>query len=260
MDYGLYIHILDTEPLISKNQNGHLDRLRNLFLKLREAQLTVNLAKTELGCAYVTYLGHQVGQGQVKPLDAKVEAIVNFPTPKNRRELMRFLGMAGYYRKFCKNFSLVAEPLTRLLCKDKPFTWNMNCVGAFKKIKGLLMSAPVLVSPQFDKQFILMVDASDIGVGAVLVQEDHQGLEHPIAYFSQKFNKSQKNYCTSEKEALALILALHPPMSWHKPQHHQYTLHILEALQLSYLSCVGRWPGHFSYRTASPCTERTRLV
>ena len=186
-----------------------MDRLRNLFLKLREAQLTVNLAKTELGCAYVTYLGHQVGQGQVKPLDAKVEAIVNFPTPKNRRELMRFLGMAGYYRKFCKNFSLVAEPLTRLLCKDQRFTWNMNCVGAFTKIKGLLMSAPVLVTPQFDKPFILMVDASDIGVGAVLLQEDHRSLEHPIAYFSQKFSKSQRNYCTSEKEALALIMALH---------------------------------------------------
>ena len=200
---------IDDVVVYANSWEDHLDRLRNLFLKLREAQLTVNLAKTELGCAYVTYLGHQVGQGQVKPLDAKVEAIVNFPTPKNRRELMRFLGMAGYYRKFCKNFSLVAEPLTRLLCKDQRFTWNMNCVGAFTKIKGLLMSAPVLVTPQFDKPFILMVDASDIGVGAVLLQEDHRSLEHPIAYFSQKFNKSQRNYCTSEKEALALIMALH---------------------------------------------------
>ena len=150
-----------------------------------------------------------MGQGQVKPVDAKVEAVVTFPTPMNRRELMCFLGMAGYYRKFCKNFSLVAEPLTRLLRKDQPFTWDMRCEEAFKKIKGLLMSAPVLVTPQFDKPFILMVDASDIGVGAVLVQGDHRSLEHPIAYFSQKFNKSQRNYCTSKKETLALILASH---------------------------------------------------
>jgi len=70
------------------------------------------------------------------------------------------------------------------------------------------MSAPVLVTPQFDKPFVLMVDASDLGVGAVLMQEDHHGVEHPIAYFSQKFNKSQQNYCTSEKETLALIQAL----------------------------------------------------
>ena len=70
------------------------------------------------------------------------------------------------------------------------------------------MSAPVLVTPQFDNPFILMVDASDVGVGAALVQKDHKGLEHPIAYFSRKFNKSQRNYCTSEKETLALIFAL----------------------------------------------------
>ena len=70
------------------------------------------------------------------------------------------------------------------------------------------MSAPVLVTPQFDKPFVLMVDASDLGVGAVLIQEDHHGMEHPIAYFSQKFNKSQRNYCISEKETLALIQAL----------------------------------------------------
>ena len=80
----------------------HLDRLKGLFLRLREAQLTVNLAKTELGCAYVTYLGHRVGQGQVKPVDAKVEAVVRFPTPMNRCELMRFLGMASYYENLVK--------------------------------------------------------------------------------------------------------------------------------------------------------------
>ena len=71
------------------------------------------------------------------------------------------------------------------------------------------MSAAVLVTPQFDIPFILMVDASNVGVGAVLVQEDHQSLEHPIVYFLKKFNKSQRNYCTSKKEALALILTLH---------------------------------------------------
>ena len=71
--------------------------------------------------------------------------------------------MAGYYRKFCKNFSLVAEFLTCLLCKDQKFVWDMKCTEAFKKIKGLLMSAPVLVTPQFDKPFALMVDASDLG-------------------------------------------------------------------------------------------------
>ena len=125
----------------------HLDRLKNLFLKLRQAQLTVNLAKTEVGCAFVKYLGHCVGQGQVKPVHAKVSDVMSFPTPTNRRELMRFLGMVGFYRKVCKNFSLVTEPLTDLLRKDRAYTWDDKCAEAFKKIKGLLVSAPVLVTP-----------------------------------------------------------------------------------------------------------------
>ena len=117
--------------------------------------------------------------------------MVKFPIPNIQRELMHFLGMADYYRKFYKNFSLVAESLTRLLRKDQKFEWDMKCTEAFKKIKGLLVSAPVLVTPQFDKPFVLMADTSDLGVGTVLLQEDQQAVEHPIAYFSQKFNKSQ---------------------------------------------------------------------
>ena len=84
----------------------------------------------------------------------------------------------------------------------------MKCTEVFKKIKRLLMSAPVLVTPQFDKPFVLMVDATDLGVGSMLLQEDQQAVEYPIAYYLQKFNKSQRNYCTSEKETLALISVL----------------------------------------------------
>ena len=158
--------------------------MKQLFLRLWESQLTVNLAKTELGSAHVVYLGHVVGQGHVKPVDIKVSAMVKFPIPTSRRELMHFLGMAGCYMKFCMNFSLVAEPFTRLLHKDQKFVWDMKGTEGFKKIKGLLtcMSAPVLVTPQFDKSFMRMVDASDLGVGGVLLQEDLQAMEHPIAY------------------------------------------------------------------------------
>ena len=116
--------------------------------------------------------------------------------------------MCGYCRKCCKNFSNVCEPLTRLLRKDKEFLWNLECQGAFDRIKSLLVSAPVLTMPDFKKQFQLAIDASDYGAGAVLLQEDTKGIEHPISYFSHKFDKHQRNYSTSEKETLALILAL----------------------------------------------------
>ena len=166
------------------------------------------LSKSEFGKACVTYLGYVVGQGKIRPINAKVEAIVSFPVPTNKNQLMRFLGMVGYYRKFCKNFAVVAEPLTRLLQKKQTFNWMEDQQTAFEKVKRLLTSAPVLAMPDFDQPFIIHVDASDLGLGAVLMQECVEKLEHPIGYFSQKFSGSQKNYSTSEKEALALILSL----------------------------------------------------
>ena len=101
-----------------------MERVRELFRRLRAAKLTVNLVKSDFGHAHVTYLGHIVGQGQVKPVTAKVEAIINYPVPRNKKETMSFLGMSGYYRKFCKTFSIVCDPLTRLLSKDKEFVWD----------------------------------------------------------------------------------------------------------------------------------------
>ena len=173
-----------------------------------EAKLTVNLGKSEFGCAHIVFLGHMVGQGQVRPVDAKVEAVASFPVPCNKKELMRFLGMTGYYRKFCKNFSSVAAPLTDLLKKEKKYLWDDRCEKAFTKIKTLLLTAPVLVTPDYQKPFKMHVDASDYGAGAVLLQERQQGIDHPISYFSQKFDQHQRNYSTCEKETLALILAL----------------------------------------------------
>ena len=98
--------------------------------------------------------------------------------------------------------------MTQLLKKDQRFVWTSECQDAFNRIKSLLISAPVLVAPNFSKPFILTIDASDVGAGAVLMQEDSRGLDHPLSYFSCKFNDSQRNYSTSEKETLALLLAL----------------------------------------------------
>ena len=167
----------------------------------------MNLAKTEFCHATVTFLGHLVGQGQVKPLEAKVNAISEFPAPKCKRQLMRFLGMAGYYRKFCKKFSGIAEPLINLLKKSTKFRWSDKCQDAFDRLKAILKSAPVLLAPDFDRCFKLAVDASDVGIGAVPLQEDNS-IDHPVCYFSKKFNKHQKNYSTIEKECLAFILAI----------------------------------------------------
>ena len=121
---------------------------------------------------------------------------------------MRFLGMAGYYRKFCPNFYTISEPLTQLLKKTRKFVWSDDCEKSFVKLKAILKSSPVLQAPDFHSMFKLAVDASDAAAGAVLLQEGNDGIDHPIGYFSRKFNKNQRNYSTVEKECLALILAL----------------------------------------------------
>ena len=196
------------DVIIFSTWEEHLSRVKELFCRLKEANLTVNLVKREFGHAHVTYPGHVVGQGQVRPVTAKVDAIINYSIPTMKRQLMRFLGMAGYYQKFCRNFATLCEPLTNLLRKDISFVWSDACQRAFDSVKVLLMSAPVLVMPDFGKPFILTTDASDCGVGAVLLQQDGKGVGHPIGYFSHKLSTSQKNYSTSEKEALALVMAL----------------------------------------------------
>ena len=199
---------VDDLIIYSDTWEQHLCYMKALFDRLSKARLTINLKKCEFAKAYITYLGHNVGQGQVRPMQAKVEAVVNFPQPRNRRELMSFMGLAGYYRKFCNNFASVVLPLTNLLRKDVKFVWSEACQCAFSKVKAILSNEPVLMVPLYDKAFILTVDASDIGAGAVLQQEDSCGLCHPICYFSMKFNKHQRNYSTIEKETLALLSAI----------------------------------------------------
>lgn len=199
---------VDDLIVYSETWEQHILRIRALFDRLAKAKLTVNLVKCEFGQACVTYLGHIVGQGQVKPVDAKVKAIVNFPQPKSKRELMQFIGLAGFFRKFCKNFSEVVSPMTRLVSSKVKFEWSDACKMAFEKVKAMLSNSPILMSPDFNKRFKLFVDASDVAAGAVLMQEDTQGIDHPVCYFSKKFNQHQQNYSTIEKETLSLVLAL----------------------------------------------------
>lgn len=149
-----------------------------------------------------------MGQGQVRPVQAKVEAIVGYPVPTTKKELMRFLGLVGYYRNFCKNFSTVVAPLTDLLKARAKFFWSNPCQQAFDGIKTMLCSPPVLAAPRLDRPFQLQVDASDVGAGAVLLQTGSDGIEHPVSFFSKKFNGYQLSYSVIEKETLALVWAL----------------------------------------------------
>ncbi|XP_076055034.1 uncharacterized protein LOC143033453 [Oratosquilla oratoria] len=132
----------------------------------------------------VTYLGHTVGGGSVRPMKANVEAILAFCTPRTRKDVMRFLGMAGYYHRFCKNFSTIADPLTDLTSLAKSFQWSPSCQTSFENIKSFLTSEPVLKTPNYHLPFHLQIDASGVGVGAVLLQPDPTStILHPVVFF-----------------------------------------------------------------------------
>ena len=199
---------LDNVVIYSDTWESHLLRLSALFARFVKANLTVNLAKCEFAMATVVYLGKVVGQGEVRPVRAKGTAIDGFPRPSTKKELMRFLGMIGYYLSFCVNFSTVVASLTNLLKGKTQFNWTPECQQAFDNAKLLLSTAPVLAAPRLDRPFKIQVDASQVGAGAVLLQVDDQGFDRPVCYFSKKFNKHQFNYSTIEKEALALVWAL----------------------------------------------------
>ena len=191
------------DDVVIFSDNLIIRQIKRFFQIMREAKLTINLMKSEIGKATMKYLGHIVGQGQVRPLDAKIQIIAKFPIPTSRKELARFLGMAGYYRNFCLNFSEIAAPLTNLLSKKAKFVWTDDCQLAFDKVKLFLPKSPVLKSPDYEKLFNLIIDSSDVGTGSVLVQKASDGLDHPVSYFLKKFLKYQTNYSVVAKEILA---------------------------------------------------------
>ena len=199
---------IDDLIIYSDTWEEHMIRIRALFKRLADANLTVNLEKSDFCKATVEYLGHEIGQGQVKPVRAKIDAIVNYSEPKDKKSLMRYLWAVGYYRRFCVNFSTITYPLTELLAKNVKYIWSEECSNAFNKIKRLLTTSPVLITADYTEQFTLFVDASDVGAGAVITQRGNDETDHPVSFYSKKFDKHQRNYSTIEKECLSLILAL----------------------------------------------------
>ncbi|XP_061786097.1 uncharacterized protein [Nerophis lumbriciformis] len=134
-------------------------------------------------------------KGQLRAGPAKIKSVVDWPTPTTRKHLQRFLGFANFYRRFIRNFSQVAEPLTKLTSTKIPFLWTSETQRSFEKLKLLFTSAPVLIHPNVSTQFFVEVDASDSGVGAVLSQRSTSDQRlHPCAFFSRRLTPAERNY------------------------------------------------------------------
>jgi hypothetical protein len=151
-------------------------------------------------------LGHKVSLQGIEVDQAKVQAIAKLPPPSNVKGVRSFLGHAGFYRRFIKDFSKVARPLTQLLNQDVPFIFDQDCLNAFIQLKEALVTAPVVQPPNWELPFELMCDASDFAVGAVLGQRKDKVLS-VVSYASRTLDDAQSNYTTTEKELLAILYA-----------------------------------------------------
>ena len=157
-----YNALVYVDDIISFSQcfESHLENLKAIFEHLDNAGLKLHPAKCSFCVKEVTYLGHKISKHGVLPDPKKIEVVKEYPCPSSVKEVRAFLGLANYYRKFVQNYSTIASPLTSLLAKDKPFSWTEDCQLAFDKLKETLTSPPILVYPDFNKQFILSTDAS----------------------------------------------------------------------------------------------------
>lgn len=184
-----------------------IERLQLIFDRLRDAGLKLSPTKCELCQESVQYLGHIVSAEGSRPDPSKIDTVLQWPQPRNRKEVQSFLGLCAYYRRFVKNFSHVAKPLHHLTEKSQRFLWDERCEAAFAQLKTLLTNAPILSQPRLELPFILDTDASHHAMGAVLSQRI-DGEERVIEYYSKTFNRTELNYCVTRKELLAVVRAV----------------------------------------------------
>ena len=189
--------------------DDHLSELRSVFQRLREAHLTAKPSKCFVAFNRLEYLGHSIGEGILTPNEGKLQAIRDAPRPETKKQVRSFLGLIGFYRKFVPNFAAIAVPLTDLTKKGVPnrFEWKSEHENAFQSLNSMLLYSPILRLPDLSKPFIIRTDASDYGVGAVLLQE-HDGKKFPVAYASKKLSSHERGYSVIERECLGIVWAL----------------------------------------------------
>ncbi|GBG89289.1 hypothetical protein CBR_g48998 [Chara braunii] len=198
---------LDDILVFSRTAREHAEHLALVLQSLRDSQYKINREKSSLRVPFVIYLGHVISGDGLAPEAAKIVAIQDWPQPQTVRYDRSFMGLASYYRKFVRNFSAVAAALTNLTKKDTPFLWSLPCQLAFTRLKKALTRAPVLKLPDPTLPFILTTDASQYGIGAVLQQDDGNGLR-PVEFMSKKIKTQKLQDSTYEKELYALVCAL----------------------------------------------------
>ena len=194
---------IDDILVYSRDEQEHEQHLKIVLQTLREKKLYAKLSKCDFWLKEVSFLGHIVSAEGIRVDPAKIEVVVNWKQPRSVTEVRSFLGLAGYYRRFVKGFSIIASPLNQLLRKGVKFEWTDKCQDSFEQLKEMLVEAPVLTQPTMGKEYTLYSDASDIGLGCVLMQDGKV-----VAYASRQLKPHEQNYPTHDLELAAVVFAL----------------------------------------------------
>ena len=194
---------IDDILIYSRDADAHRDHLRRTLGILRDRQLYAKFIKCEFWTDQIAFLGHVISREGIQPDSSKVKAITEWEVPKSVTEIRSFLGLAGYYRRFVRNFSIIARSLTNLLKKDQQFVWDGSCQESFEELKRRLTTFPILAVPSEKGNFVVYTDASRSGLGGVLMQEGKV-----IAYTSRQLRPHEQNYPTHDLELAAIVHAL----------------------------------------------------
>ncbi|CAN6707366.1 unnamed protein product [Malus baccata var. baccata] len=195
------------ESVFGDSFDSCLHNLSVILKRCVETNLVLNWEKCHFMVKQGIVLGHIISEKGIEVDKSKIDLVRHLPSPTSVREVRSFLGHAGFYRRFTKDFSKIAKPLCRLLQKEVAFEFTKECTESFKQLKELLTTAPIIVPPDWSLPFELMCDASDYALGAVLGQRKDKR-PHVIYYASETLNDAQLNYSTTEKELLAVVFAL----------------------------------------------------
>ena len=197
---------IDDLIVFSSDWKIHLRTLEELLKRLSEANLTARPSKCIFGASTVEFLDHDVGYDWITPNDDNLDKIARAKRPVTKKEVRSFCGLLGYCQDYIPSFAIIAAPLTDLTKKGQPnfVEWGEAQEKAFNTLREALLKRPILRLSDHSLDFTLRTDASNSGIGAVLMQE-HEGKLHPIAYESKKLRNVETKYSTLEKECLAII-------------------------------------------------------
>ena len=207
LKFNFVFHYLDDLVVYSDSFEEHVLHLREVFLRLRNAGLTVNPAKVRFATPHLSFLGHIVGPSGISVDPSRTDAIRRFPPPRDVKGVARFIGMVNFFHKFIPHFAERAAPLNLLRKKDVKFQWGPDQIRAFQDLKLAITNPPVLRTADFSRRFTLQTDASSVAVAAVLLQQ-FDGELQPIAYASRTLSHPERKFSTYELECLAVLFGL----------------------------------------------------